>query len=265
MLPRRIHITCGLKPFPVLWGIAIASMMPVTTLAETIEEVETRLLEAYSNLQSFSARLKDVEDVPLTAGDYMKSDTDGTVKWMRKRDKILYRMEIKGRSSQKFGANENNVEQTSTLVCDGELFHTLGEQLGYKRYIKQKPDSSINGDFRSMLDMVRKDNNVRLVPDEKIDGADCYVVEITPKVKPADDDPMFRTLAWFRKDIGLSVRVASFNKSGKEVHSHTLLDLKINVPIDAAQFVPPPVPEGVEVTDLTGIDENPTTNAPSTP
>ncbi len=251
--------------FALAFGVAVSLVASSTARGDSIEEVEARLLEAYSKLQAYTARFKDVEDIPLTAGDYMKSDTDGSVEWMRKEGKILYRMELKGTKSQKFGTNESRVEQTTTLVCDGDLFHTVGEQLGYKRYVKQKRDSSINGDFRTMREMVRQDNTVRLVSDDKIEGADCYVAEITPKTKPADDDPMHKTLAWFRKDIGLNVRAASYNKDGKEVQSHTLLDLKINVPIDAAHFVPPPVPEGVDITDLTGIEENPTINAPSIP
>lgn len=257
-------MTVRFRFIAILGAVAVASFVSTTAFAESIEEAEKKLVDAHSKLRSYTARLKDVEDFPLTAGDYMKSDTDGTVEWMRKDDKILYRMEIKGTSAQKFGATESKAEQTSTFVSDGEMFYTLGEQLGQKRFIKQNRDSSINGDFRTMLEMVRKGNDVKLIADDKVDGAECFVVEITPKARPADDDPIHKTLAWFRKDIGLCVKVASYNKDGKEVFSHILLGMKVDVPIDAGRFVLK-APDGVEVTDLTALDEKPTTTSPPKP
>lgn len=257
-------MTVRFRFIAILGAVAVASFVSATAFAEPIEEVEKKLVDAHSKLRSYTARLKDVEDFPLTAGDYMKSDTDGIVEWMRKGDTILYRMEIKGTSAQKFGATESKAEQTSTFVSDGEMFYTLGEQLGQKRFIKQNRDSSINGDFRTMLETVRRDNDVKLVADDKVDDAECFVVEITPKAKPADADPIHKTLAWFRKDIGLCVKVASYNKDGKEVFSHILLGMKVDVPIDVGRFVLK-APDGVEVTDLTTLDEKPTTTSPPKP
>ena len=69
-------------------------------------------------------------------------------------------------------------------------------------------------------------------------------------------NPIHKTLIYFRKDNGLNVRVLSRNKDGKDVYDHTLVNLKTDVPIDAARFVLH-VPPGVEVTDLTGIEDTP--------
>jgi len=224
--------------------------------AETMDEAEKKLMEAHAKLQSYTARLKHVENVPLTGTDFMASDVDGTIEWKRKGDAILYRLELNGTSTQKFGDNEQKAQQTSTLVSNGKMFYTFAEQMGQKRFIKQKSDSSINGDIRSVLDTVREENDFRLAADEKVDGADCYVIEVTPKIPPSDDNPVHKTLIYFRKDNGLNVRVLSRNKAGKDVFDNTLLDLKTNVPIDASRFVLHP-PPGVEITDLTGIDDSP--------
>ncbi len=229
--------------------------------AETMDEVEKKLLEAHAKLQSYTARLKLVENVPLTGTDFAASDVDGTIEWKRKGDAILYRLEITGTSTQKIGANESKSEQTSTFVSDGKLFYTFAEQMGQKRFIKQKTDTSINGDIRSVLDTVRVDNDFKLAADEKVDGADCYVIEVTPKRPPSDDNPVHKTLIYFRKDNGLSTRVLSRNKAGKDVFDNTLLNLKTDVTIDASRFVLH-VPPGVEVTDLTGIEDTPKAPAP---
>jgi outer membrane lipoprotein-sorting protein len=224
--------------------------------AETLDEVEKKLMQAHAGLQSYTARLKHVENVPLTGTDFMASDVDGTVEWMRKGEAILYRMEIRGTSTQKFGPNESKAEQTSTFVSDGKMFYTFAEQMGQKRFIKQKADNSIIGDIRSVLDTVRVENNFKLAADDKVDGAECSVIEVTPKVPPSDDNPIHTTLIYFRKDNGLNVRVLSRNKAGKDIYDNTILDLITNVPIDASRFVLPP-PPGVEITDLTGIDDPP--------
>lgn len=232
--------------------------------ADTMEEAEKKLLEAHGKLKSYTSTIKHVEHVPLTGTDFMASDVDGTIEWMRKGDAILYRLELTGTSTQKFGENENKTEQTSTFVSDGKFFYTYAEQMGQKRYIKQKPDTSINGDIRSVLDTVRADNTFKLAPDEKVDEADCYVVEVRPKTPPSDENPLHVTFIYFRKDIGLCVRVMSKNKDGKTVYDHVVHNIKTNVSIDAARFVLNP-PAGVEVTDLTNIEDKPTEAKPATP
>ena len=241
-------------------------VLPCLCRAESMEEVEKKLLEAHAKVKSYTATIRHVEHVPLTGTDFMASKVDGTVEWMRKGDVILYRMEIEGTTTQKFGENESKGQQISTFVCDGEMFYTYAEQLGQKRFIKQKKDTSINGDIRSVLDTVRVDNDFKLGPDEKVEGADCYVIEVTPKVPPSDDNPIHKTLIYFRKDNGLNVRVVSRNKPGKDVYDHTLVNLKTDVPIDAARFVLK-APPGVEVTDLTAVDDTPKSPAdtPATP
>lgn len=247
-------------------SLGLVLLFAPVACAESLDEVEKKLLDAHGKLQSYKARFKRVENVPLTGTDFMASDVNGTLEWKRKGDAILYRMEFTGTSTQKLGPKESKTEQTSTFVSDGSMFYTYAEQMGQRRFIKQKSDTSINGDIRSVLDTVRMDNHFNLTNDDKVDGADCHVIEVIPKMAVSDDNPVHKTLIYFRKDIGLCVRVVSSNKFGKDVFDHQILDLKANVPIDASQFVLPP-PPGVEVTDLTGIDDppKPQTSEPKKP
>lgn len=234
--------------------VGVLTVSALTVRAETMEEVEKKLLEAHGKLHSYIARIKHDEHVPLTGTDFMASKVSGSALWMRQGDKILYRMEISGTATQNFGGKDQKAEQTSILVSDGTLFYTYAEQLGQKRYIKQKVDNSINGDIKSVLDIIRADNNYKLGADEKVEGSDCYVVEVTPKTPPSDDNPIHITLIYFRKDNGLNVRVVSKNKDGRTVYDHMLSDLQTGVSIDPARFVLNQ-PPGVELTDLTEVDE----------
>jgi len=243
----------------VLFWLGVSAIVPAR--GETIEEVEKKLLEAHAQLKSYTANIKHKERVELTGEDFMSSNVSGSVEWMRKGSAYLYRMEIVGTSIHMIGGKEQKTDQSSVLVSDGTFFYTFAEQLGQKRYIKQKVDNSIIGDIRSVLDTVRSVNNFKLGTDEKVEGADCYVIEVTPKTPPGDDNPIHITLIYFRKDNGLNVRVLSRNKDGKDVYDHTLVDLKTGVSIDASRFVLHP-PYGVEVTDLTDIEDATATPAP---
>src|SRR4051794_18230316 len=86
-------------------------LRPVAVRAESMDEVEKKLLEAHAKLKTYTATLKHLEHVPLTGTDFMASDVDGTIEWMRKGDAVLYRLELTGTSTQKFGENESKAAQ----------------------------------------------------------------------------------------------------------------------------------------------------------
>lgn len=247
------------------YGACLCTLVLAAGLAraESLEEVEKKLLAAHAQLQSYSARMQHRERLEMSGTDYMATEVTGTIEWMRKGDKILYRLDMSGTVTQKFGEAEPQViGQTSTLVSDGTHYFTLAEQLGHRRFIKQKVDTTVNGDIRSIIDIVKADNSIALAPDDKVEGAECHVIELTPKDPPGDDDPIHKTLLYFRKDIGLNVKVVSRNKAGKTVYDRTLVDLKINPSIEPSRFVLER-PADVELTDLTDVTDAPPSSPPA--
>lgn len=216
--------------------------------ATTIEEVEKSLMDARNKVKSYTAKTKMVQDVDLGGGNKMQSTMDGTIEWMRKGDKFLYRNDNKGMMTQNMSGQENKMESNATMISDGDFMYTLTEQMGQKHAFKAPVDPNISGDAKVMFAALREDSNLKVLPDEKVDGADAYVIEAMPK--EAQGSPMSKTLFYFRKDNGMMVKNEAFDDKGKKIFTTTTTDIKMNTEIPAERFVFK-APAGVEVTDLT--------------
>jgi outer membrane lipoprotein-sorting protein len=157
---------------------------------------------------------------------------------------------MKGAAVQSFGGQENKTEMSVTMICDGDSMYTLSTQMGQTMATKQKPDASLGGDLKKYFEDIIAKHNVKVLPDEKIDGEACFVIEATPK-DPAAAASIAKTIMYFRKDIGINVKMVGMDKDGKEVFSNISSDFKINSDIAADRFVFK-APEGVQVMDMTG-------------
>jgi outer membrane lipoprotein-sorting protein len=94
---------------------------------------------------------------------------------------------------------------------------------------------------------VRETFNVKLLPDETVDGESCYVLEFTPKA--ADAAMGGRMVQYFRKDNGTIVKLVSYDASNKPSVTVTYSNVQLNPSIGADRFVFA-APPGVEVTDM---------------
>jgi len=218
--------------------------------ADAIEDVQKKLIESHAKLKSYSCKTKMTQNLDMGQGNKTQSDYAGTIEWMRKGEKVVFRMEMKGTAVQNFGGQENKSEMNATMVCDGDVFYTLATQMGQTMATKQKPDQSIAGDPKKLIDDIVSKHTVKVLPDDKVDGEACVVFEATPK-DPADAAMIAKTVMYFRKDIGINVKTIGVNKEGKEVFSNTCSEMKINPDLAADRFVFK-APEGVQVMDMTG-------------
>ncbi|MBI4719295.1 MAG: outer membrane lipoprotein carrier protein LolA [Planctomycetes bacterium] len=215
--------------------------------AETIEEVEKKLVEAQGKLKSYTAKTKTTQDLDMSEESKIKSTDEGTIEWMRVGDKTLFRQDSKSMTSGKLGGKEMKEELTQTIINDGQFFYTLSDQGGQKTAYKTKADDSMTNDAKQMFAMMREDHNLKLVGDEKVDGADCYVVELVPK--QTEGNPVVKNIMSFRKDCGIAVKTVGKDKNDKVIFTNTTTDIKLNAEIarDRFEFK---APEGVELMDM---------------
>jgi len=89
---------------------------------------------------------------------------------------------------------------------------------------------------------------VKVLPDEKVDGQECFVLEVTAKSE-LGVPPGGRQVSYFRKDIGVNVKAVSFDPDGRQLFTTTVTDVKVGVDIKPERFVFK-APEGVEVVDM---------------
>ncbi len=229
-------------------GVVVFAAMNVAR-SESVDDVQKKLVEAHAKMKSYSCKMKTVQNMDMGGGNKMSSDYTGTVEWSRKGEKYLFRSEMKGNSVQNFGGQENKMEASATIICDGDMVYTLSTQMGQTMAMKQKPDGSMGGEPKKVFEDLLARNNVKVLADEKVDGESCFVLEATPK-DPAEAATMSKTVMYFRKDVGINVKTVGFDKDGKEIFTNTSTDFKLNSEIDAARFVFK-APEGVQVMDMT--------------
>ncbi|MBA4387539.1 MAG: outer membrane lipoprotein-sorting protein [Verrucomicrobia bacterium] len=90
----------------------------------------------------------------------------------------------------------------------------------------QKDQSFVNTDF-TYEDMTRRspeEDNQTLLKEEKWEGFDCYVVEMT-SIKP-DDSQYSKTITWIDKQSFVAVRVDFYDKKGEKTKQLTVKKLE---------------------------------------
>ncbi len=238
-----------------LMMVLVAGCAMAARAAETLESVEKKIAEEVGKYKTLQYSMHMVSDMALGEQMSTKTSSDGQTQAMRKGDKVLSRMDSKSRMTTKMGDQPPQTQEVSSLmVNDGEYMYTLTEAAGQKMAHKSKPDPKMAGvdplDTKKSFDTMRKDYNLKLLPDQAVDGKDCWVIEATPKDTKDPNMPIGRTVSFYEKKTGLPVKSVSYDKAGKVASTMTISDVKVNADIAAERFVFK-APPGVEVMDMT--------------
>ena len=197
--------------------------------AETVESVEKKLAEKWSKVKSMSTTVKMEGASPAMSGA-------GAYELMKKGDRILFRMELTLGS-----------QASTTTISDGEFMYSSTDHMGQKMAVKMKHDEAQAMTPTTQLAKLRETHELKLLPDQSIDGHAVYVIEATPKQQTPG---VGRTVSYYAKETGIPLRVTTDDPSGKVMSDMTFTDVKINPKIDASRFVFK-APEGVQVVDMT--------------
>jgi outer membrane lipoprotein-sorting protein len=225
------------------------SFTGVVRAADSIEDVEKKLIEAHSKMKSYTCKTKMVQNFDMGQGNKMSSDFNGNFEWKRDGEKQMFRTEMKGTTTTSMGGTDNKTEVNVLMVSDGSFLHTLSEQMGQKMATKQKPDTTMTGDPKKLFEKFRTENTVKLLPEEKVDGVSAVVLEVVPK--DASASPVAKSVMYFAKDTGINIKMVGKDKDGKEVLTTSSTDIKMNTELANDRFVFK-APEGVQVMDMTG-------------
>jgi len=230
---------------------------------ETLENIEKACVEKWKDVKSFSAKMTIEMETeypsPMGQGQKMtmKMKGDGKMESLFKGDTPQIRVEMNMNTDA--GGMQMSIKSLS--IDDGEFQYSLEEMMGMKQAKKQKSNKdgsqeAFNG--KRMFEQLKKDNTLKVLPEEKVDGQDCYVLETSPKNKnrdgtatdPADAMKPDKGRVYIRKSDAVSVKQVAFNKEGKQIMSTSFTEVKINPKIDESRFVFK-APEGVQVVDKT--------------
>ncbi len=241
---KRGLMTAGAAIVLVLGGTGVGR-------AESVEDVQKKIVEKNKAIKSMSARLKQVTQMDM-AGFKSTATADGSYEYLVDGDKMYVRSDTKMMSETDVGGNKAKQESSSIGVCDGHFYYTLTDQAGEKMATKSKlPDKPDSDPFKSLRD----DYDLKLLPDETIDGKTCWVFEATPKASKAAPNPAAggKMRQYFQKDTGAMAKNIVYTGEGKPMSTTTYSDIQVNKSIgkDHFKFTPPP---GVKVMDTTQAD-----------
>ncbi len=231
--------------------VFIATMALSSALfgAETLEGVESEIQALWEKVDSYSARLKTASSSEKGGLDMSVKGT-GTVECLKKGGKVLFRTEM----IQSMSAGEQKIEQKIMSVFDGEHIFSYTEALGQKVAVKMKYDEEsgiIAGSGEKLFDQLREVFKMELLPDEKINGEQCYVVELRNKALGLDgkaDEGLSKL--YISRKTGLQIQMDKLDSAGKAVSKRSYENIKLNPGIDESRFRFEP-PEGVQLLDMT--------------
>ena len=226
---------------------ACVVLFPMAALAgDTLESVEKTITEKWTALSSMSAKMTMVSEMDM-GGTKMSMKAESVVEYLKKDGKELHRQEMTTETT--FGAGQS-MKSSTMSVDDGEFLWVLQEQMGNQTVMKQKSGQMQgNPGGKKMFADLRERSDLKLLPDEKVDGMDCHVIEGTPK--KAGPMQATKELYYFGKKNGLLVKMVGMGENDKKMMTITFSDVKINPKLDPARFVFT-VPEGAQVMDMTG-------------
>ena len=220
--------------------------------AETLESVEKKIADQFTKYKTLRLKQKSTSEMQ-TDQIKMKVTSESTSEYARRpANKWASRIEAKMKTVRKVGDQKEEKEDSSMLsVYDGQFAYTLTEVPNYKSAVRSKPDPKHNMnplDGKALLDLMHKDYNCKLLPDETLDGKDAYVIEATAK-KPSEAPGVpVRFVSWYEKKTGVAIKTVTYDKAGKAVSTTitTAVEPDADIPADRFVFKTPP---GVKLAD----------------
>lgn len=225
--------------------------------AETLESVEKKIAEQLAKHKTLCFKSKSTSDIQ-TAGMKMKMTAASTNEFARRpENKWVSRTESKTSTARAIGDEKEEKEDATTLaIFDGQFMYVLTEMPKQKTAMKMKPDpkSSINPlDGKAMFEQLHKDYDLKLLPDETVDGKDTYAIEAVAKKREEAGEVFAKVVNCYDKKTGVAVKSVVYDKAGKVMTTSTTTDIKTDADIPADRFVFK-APPGVEVMDMTKLD-----------
>jgi outer membrane lipoprotein-sorting protein len=236
---RSIHVCAAL---------ALGVWAPSPARAETLASVEKKLSEVSGKVKSLTARQSIVVETE-SAGFKMSSRGVGTLEYLIQDGKTKWRSEMKSTSVTSVGGEESKMEQSTLAIGDGQYAYTLSDVGGQRTAVKMKlTQQELSMANKAFFETLAKDHDLELLPDDKVDGKDAFVV--LAKSRKKGDAQATTTKYYLLKDSGIVSKTVTADADGKPVSTMTLSDIKLNTAVSADRFVFK-APEGVALTDLT--------------
>ncbi|MFH0979966.1 MAG: sigma-E factor regulatory protein RseB domain-containing protein [Planctomycetota bacterium] len=238
-MARRIRILAG-----VLMTCAFSSAVALGQ--DEVAKIEQEIIKNWQKHRSMIAKVTMTGD-RTARGQKVTSRAEGTYEWLRKSDAALVRLDVRRTLEVESGDQKKERSSHDLTVFDGQYMYTYTEQAGTKEAVKAKLDPKLGADVRALFEALHEQDNLSLLPAERVADKDAHVIQAMPK-KPRPDGLVYRY--YFSKADGALLKMALCDRDGNAVETTTFTDIKFDLGADPGRFVFQ-APPGVKVVDLT--------------
>lgn len=224
--------------------IAVCLLVACSTLmaddSAKLKDVQKKIAERAAKHHSVQYKMNMTTDMSQ-AGMSFKSNTDSTIKYVRKDDKMLSRMESTSVTEMKGSGMDQKTETKAMSVSDGEY------SWSYNDTTKQAAKTKVQKQDKDLFDpsTAWEQFDVKAMDDEKVGDKNCWVLEMMPK-NPMMKAQLDKSLTYYDQATGLMIKQVGYNPEGAVISTIIVTDIKIDEKIDPKEFVFTP-PAGVTV------------------
>lgn len=233
--------------------VLILAFAAGTAWAEELKDVEKKIIDLWQKHKSMTADL--VMTMKMEGqGMAMEGRGEGTMEVLRKGDDTMTRVDLKTELAQKMGDSEMKMTQDVTMVIDPKemtMLQTM-DMMGQKQTMAQKMDvdPEMSGNPKQMFEAFHESSEMKLLEPESVDGTKVWVIEVTPKEKPANPQEATRTVLHFSQESGALLKTESYRNGGDSPMQTVLLkNVKFDADVKPDRFELK-IPEGVEMMDM---------------
>lgn len=221
---------------------------------ETIEQVQAKILDAWSKADAYSATLS--LSGQMKQGNMTMNVTGGaSLDFMKKDTSALFRLE----GSTSISGLAVPMDATLLVVSDGTSAYIQYSMMGNQMVMKfpVPPMGEMPPNAASLFfDKFKTEMDMRLLREEVLEGQPSYVIEMTPKpgsqtasAVSKSGKELGKAKVYFTKDFKSQVRCVFLDKSAAPMITLSLKNIDFHPSLSPERFAFKP-PAGVEVMDM---------------
>lgn len=233
----------------LLWaglGLTMPALAVTGRAADTLESVEKALVEKSSKIKTLTANLLMTTSI-VRENSSARHESRGKHEFARRNGRLFSRTQMNVTRINDIAGRELKSEFAVLTIVDGDTMYTLREQGERQTAYKTNASGFQGADGRIMLEKLRRHHELKLRPEETIDGTAVYVIEGTRKKEGRSAS---KTTIYIAKDTGILLKKTQIDETNGMSSTTTLSNIKINPAIDPDRFIFT-TPPGVELLDKT--------------
>lgn len=242
----RRKITIALWFVGSVWLITNSAVVA----EESIPSIEAQAIAAAEKVDAVSAKMRINTLVKMGDAD-IESESNGTYEHQRHGNRIVFRIDLNNVVTSRHQGQTRKAEQTVLTISDGSACYVITTQVGRKPTVTKsiaQPGQNIVAD-ENFFTSLKKSYDLRVLPDQNIEGKKAWVIEATPKA--ASDDQPAKTIHYIQKESGLRVKSTGHDKTGRRIQLTALSQINLKPDIKPDRFLVE-LPDDVTIVDMTG-------------